>query len=176
MEANSAPQDSVFRTILSEINTTGMSRDLYFRIARTSTRNISQVSIFLIKDVLKHFVAFKDERIYVNEIKNFLRAHDPVLFHEYGKRFNDCNGCYEIFGIEPVNVQPYIHDNNKGEEEVVEEKTFIKKRKNRVKKNIKMEAKAKAVEQYHKKMEKRKIKKQKEEEFQALLRKENGAQ
>lgn len=167
-----------FLSLLSQIASDGMSRSLYEKIACEFTNFQSIPSSYLLS-LLKHFVRFEDEPLYVNEIRNYLKENDHELFVEYGNRFKNCKGCFEVFGIQPENLKEYNFlrecDLSTGKEkEGSSEKMYanFKDRKNNDRK-IKKQAKLLAAERYKERLERLSEKKKKKEELEQLIRKQD---
>lgn len=164
---------SAFVSISDEIRRSGMNRSLYRRIANAFQDFDASTSSDLVLEVLEHFVNFKDELIYVNEIRNLLREGSPSLFKEYGRKFIRCRGCFEVFGIEPVDVIDHDFRVGKTIEEKKAKKYDTQKHRKRAKNSIKRQAKARAAFNFRAKLNEKQERKRQREEMDEMLRKQN---
>ncbi|ELA42464.1 uncharacterized protein VICG_00563 [Vittaforma corneae ATCC 50505] len=135
-----------FLSLLNQITNDGMDRSLYEKIACEFT-NFKNIPSSYLLSLLKHFVRFEDEPLYVNEIRNYLKENDHELFIEYGNKFKNCKGCFEVFGIQPENLKEYDFVKVEREKKECNEKVYsnLKDRRNGDRK-IKKQAKLLAAE------------------------------
>ncbi|KAM0681188.1 hypothetical protein GINT2_000382 [Glugoides intestinalis] len=160
--------------LLNQIKTNGMNDDLYNRIAY-GFNSVQHASTENLLELLKHFINFHGVALYVNEIKNCLKEKDPELFKAYGNRFKRSKGCYEVFGIISEDLQVYdfkIKVDASKEEEKKKVFDLPKERKNNDR-NIKREARRQAIQKHKQVLEKRLDKKERKEELDKLMRKQD---
>lgn len=161
-----------FLIIMNKLKQEGMDRDLYEKIANEFGKMQEIPSVYLI-ELLRDFVSFQGEALYVNEIKNFLKEVDHELFIEYGRRFRNCKGCYEVFGIEPENVVEYnFKIESKVEEPKVKNYKNIKK-KFKSDRKIKRHARMLAIEKQKEKTVIKEEKRKQRDKLDELMRKED---
>lgn len=159
-------------SFLETIKENGMTKELYERIAN-EFESIQYLASAAVLYLLKHFVEFNFTPIYVNEIKDYLKELNEELFIEYGRKFRECRGCQEVFGIETSAIKKYDFTVVKPREEP-KTKSYDRPR-NRSTKNrqIKRKAKNEAAERYKKKLSERNNKKRKRNELEDLIRKQD---
>lgn len=167
--------DEYLESLLERAQYNGIDSELYEKIAVAFTRGADECSSQTVIQLLRLFVAYSGDPIYVNEIKHLLQNRDEELFKAYAQHFTDCLGSREVFGVDPVNPRPVEIESESEEEEKQKRETKYGKKRKRIKKRIRSEARKEAIEKHRNKIEKGKEKKEKRAEFESLLRKMNGA-
>ncbi|KAI5148326.1 hypothetical protein ENBRE01_0259 [Enteropsectra breve] len=176
--------DSLLK-LKQQIKSNGIDQVTYEKLAKALVQEINKPRKGHLLEMLKCFVSYDGKALYVNEIKKHLEEHDAALFNEYAQKFKNNIGCAAAFGIEfepqhaaqaaPVceginDIKPSPKIKTKIEEP--HKPAFAKKRKLRVKKNVKKEARQRAIENQLSKIESQKDKKQKRKEFEEMVRRE----
>lgn len=150
----------------------GMNKKLYKKIAHGFSDFRNMPSSYLLT-LLRVFVNFDGELLYVNEIRNYLKENDQKLFLEYGSKFRNCRGCFEVFGIHPENIKEYDF---KIEDDLDETRSKVYKnpeRKADYDKKIRKQARKQAAENYKARLERMNQNKKKKEEIDRLIRKQD---
>lgn len=165
----------IFLQILEELKNTGMTIDLYQKIAK-NFYYIQHAPVSYLSILLKQFIDFNCKPIYVNEIKNFLKSNCPGLFLEYGKLFQSSKGVFEVFGLPPEHIQDYnfIIEKQKNEDETTKEyNNKGNSKRNLIERNIKRNAKKEASKRFKEKLEQKKERKRERNELDKLMRKQD---
>lgn len=161
-----------FISIMNQISDSGISRGLYERIAHEFPNFMNLPSSYVLQ-LLWYFVKFEGSAIYTNEIRNYLKIHDETLFMEYGSRFRNCLGVWEVFGIQPVNVKEY--DFKVDPEKVeIKPKTYGNPKERRCEdRRVRRQAKIQAVKAHKDRVERDTERKKKNEEIERMIRRQN---
>lgn len=165
-------ENQKFLSLYNQIITNGMNEELYMKTANEFINFIHVPSPYLIT-VLKYFIRFKDDLLYVNEIRNYLKENSNDLFLEYGNKFKNCKGCFEVFGIEPKEVKEYDFKVKKTEVSPKEKKYEDRKTRKYDNRKIKKQAQQIAIEKHKNRKEQLTEKKKKKEELERLIRKQD---
>lgn len=161
---------STFVLLDEKLRRDGMSRETYRRTADAFLSLDAPVSPKLLLCILEHFVRFQGDLLYVNEIRNFLKENSPSLFKEYGRRFASCKGCFDVFGVESVDVVDYDFKVKMTEERKIKE---YGGRKRRARNSIKRQAKAHAALNFKKRLDEKRERRKKNEEINEMIRRQN---
>jgi len=166
-----------FLSIMNEISTNGMDRKLYESVASKFSGFHNIPPAYLLR-LLRYFVNFGDgDPLYTNEIKNYLRENDQELFLEYGNRFRNCRGCFEVFGIQPESTKEYdfrVDQRPASDGKAPEGKSYNgRKERGYGHRKIKRQARLQAAEKHKERIEHDNEKRKKREEIDRLIRKQD---
>lgn len=151
----------------------GLDRTTYEKIAQMFMGYMPEHSK-IIDELLKAYINVKETPIYINEIRNYLKDNNKSMYKEYAKCFLTSAGCYEVFGLQPINVKEYKFEESEQSEEDKKPKEIIKNRnKKQIKTQIKSMAKSKAIANQKQAEELKKEKTKKKELIYEKIRKQD---
>ena len=157
---------------LNELKKNGMNEDLYCKIAEEFS-TFANLPTGYVLEVLSYFVSYKKKKLYVNEIRNYLKDHSKELFNEYGNRFINSPGCFQVFGIQQENtIIPSFKEEAKIE--VKDPKMYNdQNRKPRKNNSVKKAAKKASADKFKMNIQRRKDKEREKDEIYRLIRKQD---
>lgn len=98
--------DAEILKIKKSLERVKINNDIYLEIAK-KFQNFFPEKSQIIDKILDHFVNYKNDLIFVNEIYLYLKTHKSILFKKYGERFAGLKGCHEAFGIDSELIKNY---------------------------------------------------------------------